>query len=79
MVAYVNGHTHHNAVSSYTRPKSSKYRSGFWQINTASHVDWPQQSRTIQFMDNRDGTLSIFGTILNTAASVKPPNPGPTH
>ena len=76
VVAYVNGHTHHNAVSSYTRPKSSKYRSGFWQINTASHVDWPQQSRTIQFMDNRDGTLSIFGTILNTAASVKPPKPG---
>ncbi|MFN8126277.1 MAG: metallophosphoesterase [Candidatus Nanopelagicales bacterium] len=76
VVAYVNGHTHHNAVSSYTRPKGSKYRSGFWQINTASHVDWPQQSRTVQFMDNHDGTLSIFGTILNTAASVKAPKPG---
>ena len=41
---------------------------GFWQINTASHIDWPQQSRLIEVMDNRDGTLSIFGTMLDSAA-----------
>ena len=72
VVAYVNGHTHHDAVNAY---KSSKGH-GFWQINTASHVDWPQQSRTIQFFDNHDGSLSIFGTILDTAASIKAPKPG---
>ena len=74
VVAYVNGHTHHNAVRAFNR--TGKVKGGFWQINTASHVDFPQQSRTVQFMDNRDGTLSIFGTILNTAASVKAPKPG---
>ena len=72
VVAYVNGHTHHDAVNAY---KGSKGH-GFWQINTASHVDWPQQSRTIQFFDNHDGSLSIFGTILDTAASIKAPKPG---
>ena len=76
VVAYVNGHTHHNAVNAYKQPKSSKFKGGFWQINTASHVDWPQQSRTIQLFDNQDGTLSIFGTILDTAASVEAPAPG---
>ena len=49
---------------------------GFWEINTASHIDWPQQSRLIEVMDNRDGTLSIFGTILDSAAPAAAPAPG---
>jgi hypothetical protein len=48
-----------------------------WQINTASHIDWPQQSRLIELMDNRDGTLSLFGTLLDAAAPVEAPAPGP--
>ena len=36
---------------------------GFWEINTASHIDWPQQARIVEIVDNGDGTLSIFGTI----------------
>ena len=27
---------------------------GLWEINTASHMDWPQQSRIIEIADNRD-------------------------
>ena len=49
---------------------------GFWEIATASHVDYPQQSRTIEIMDNRDGTLSLFGTILDSAAPAAAPAPG---
>ena len=41
VIAYVAGHTHANRVDFY---KGRKGR-GFWQINTASHIDWPQQSR----------------------------------
>lgn len=76
VVAYVNGHTHHNKVKAFKQPAKSQYRGGFWEVNTASHVDWPQQSRTVEFFDNNDGTLSIFGTILDTAASVAAPAPG---
>ena len=50
---------------------------GFWQINTASHIDWPEQARLIEIMDNRDGTLSLFGTMLDSAAPVAAPAPGP--
>jgi hypothetical protein len=50
---------------------------GFWEINTASHIDWPQQSRLVEVMDNRDGTLSIFGTVLDSAAPPAAPAPGP--
>lgn len=66
VIAWVNGHTHRNEVIAHR--KSGR---GFFEINTASHIDWPQQSRTIEIMDNDDGTLSIFGTILDSAAPVK--------
>jgi metallophosphoesterase (TIGR03767 family) len=72
VIAYVTGHTHRNDVR-FFRGRRGR---GFWEINTASHIDWPQQSRLIEIMDNRDGTLSIFGTILDSAAPQAPPPPG---
>ena len=41
VIAYVSGHTHANRVDFF---KGGKGR-GFWEINTASHIDWPEQSR----------------------------------
>jgi metallophosphoesterase (TIGR03767 family) len=72
VIAFVAGHTHDNAIR-FFRGRRGR---GFWEINTASHVDWPQQSRLIQVLDNRDGTLSIFGTILDSAAPQAAPAPG---
>ena len=72
MVAYVSGHTHANRVDFFKGRRGA----GFWEINTASHIDWPEQSRTIEVMDNRDGTLSLFGTILDSAAPTAAPPPG---
>ncbi len=40
---------------------------GFWEINTASHIDYPQQARIIEIADNVDGTWSIITTILDHA------------
>jgi metallophosphoesterase (TIGR03767 family) len=73
VIAYVAGHTHANAVRFFRGGKGH----GFWQVNTASHVDYPQQSRLLEVFDNRDGTLSIFGTILDSAAPQAAPAPGP--
>ncbi len=64
VVLWVNGHTHVNAVFAHKRASGG----GFWELNTASHIDWPQQSRLVEILDNRDGTLSVFGTILDFAA-----------
>lgn len=63
VVAWVNGHTHDNVV----RPHAREGGGGFWEINTASHIDWPQQSRLIELMDNQDGSLSIFCTMVDHA------------
>jgi metallophosphoesterase (TIGR03767 family) len=73
VIAYVAGHTHANRIEFFR----SRRGHGFWQINTASHIDWPEQSRLIEVMDNRDGTLSLFGTIVDSAAPVRAPAPGP--
>jgi metallophosphoesterase (TIGR03767 family) len=72
VIAYVSGHTHANRVDFFKGAKGH----GFWQINTASHIDWPEQSRTIEVMDNRDGTLSLFATMLDSAAPAAAPPPG---
>jgi metallophosphoesterase (TIGR03767 family) len=69
VVLWVNGHTHINAVIPHK--KSGGAGGGFWELNTASHIDWPQQSRLVEILDNRDGTLSVFGTVLDFDA----PNP----
>ncbi len=61
VVAWVNGHTHRNQVTAHMRPGGG----GLWEINTASHCDWPQQSRLIEIADNHDGTLSIFATMVD--------------
>jgi metallophosphoesterase (TIGR03767 family) len=64
VVAWVNGHTHQNQVWAHARPDGS---GGFWEINTASHIDFPQQSRLVELVDNHDGTLSIFTTMVDHA------------
>jgi uncharacterized repeat protein (TIGR01451 family) len=48
----------------------------WWEINTSAVADWPHQHRLVDVMDNRDGTLSIFGTVLDHASPATAPPPG---
>jgi metallophosphoesterase (TIGR03767 family) len=74
VIGFVNGHEHNNRVNAFERKDGQgKTLGGFWQINTASHIDWPQQSRTIDVVDDRDGNLSLFGTVIDQGGA---PNPG---
>lgn len=65
VVGWVNGHTHTHQVWAHTRGDGT---GGFWEINTAAHIDFPQQARLIEVADNTDGTLSIFTTVIDHAA-----------
>ena len=66
VIAWVAGHSHVNSVDAYPRPGGG----GFWSIRVAAEADWPQQSRLIEVFDNNDGTLSIFGSILDHLSPV---------
>ncbi|MFI5561545.1 TIGR03767 family metallophosphoesterase [Amycolatopsis japonica] len=65
VLAWVNGHTHHNKITPHVG-KTAKQ--GFWEINTASHIDFPQHARIIEVADNADGTLSLFTTLIEAEA-----------
>lgn len=74
VIAYVAGHTHENTLSDFDRADGGP--GDFWGIETASLIDSPPQNRLIELMDNCDGTLSIFGTTLDSSAPVRAPAPG---
>jgi len=61
VVAWLNGHTHINTIQAHQRAGGG----GFWEITTASCIDFPQQQQTVEIVDNRDGTLSLFTTVLD--------------
>ncbi|RMB86326.1 TIGR03767 family metallophosphoesterase [Streptomyces shenzhenensis] len=64
VLAWVNGHIHRNAIT----PHAAAGNRSFWEISTASHVDHPQLARVIELVDNKDGTLSLFTTLVESAA-----------
>ncbi|RLA60015.1 MAG: hypothetical protein DRQ89_13375 [Epsilonproteobacteria bacterium] len=72
VILYVSGHTHMNRIDAYTTGGGS----GFWEVTTSSTVEWPQQSRLLEIMDNQDGSLSIFATVIDPFAGLEAPPTG---
>jgi metallophosphoesterase (TIGR03767 family) len=66
VVMWMNGHSHVCRV--FPHPDPLGRTGGFWEVNTPSHIDYPQQSRVVELADNKDGTLSIFATLVDHAA-----------
>jgi metallophosphoesterase (TIGR03767 family) len=66
VVAWLNGHTHVHRVTAVSNGSGDP--AGFWQITTASHIDWPQQARIVEFLATADG-LAIACTVIDSAAA----------
>jgi hypothetical protein len=69
VIAWFAGHVHRHHVEWVGSKIEDK---GFWQIETSSHVDWPQQSRTIEIVETATGEIFIALTTIDHAA-------GPTY
>lgn len=65
VVAWINGHSHLNRITPHAHPTPHR---AFWEINTASHIDYPHHARLVELTDNHDGTLSVFATLIESAA-----------
>ena len=63
VIAWLIGHTHDNRIRPVPGPDAA--HPGYWEIMTSAIADWPSQSRTIELVDNGDGTLSIFATLID--------------
>ncbi|SEN53307.1 metallophosphoesterase, PPA1498 family [Actinacidiphila rubida] len=65
VVAWINGHSHVNKITPHRHAAAAR---SFWEVNTASHVDYPHHARVIELVDNHDGTLSLFTTLIESGA-----------
>lgn len=74
LLMWVAGHRHVNAVKAFESPDPVHApENGFWQVETSSLRDFPQQLRMFDIKLNSDYTISIFTTNVDPAA--KPGTP----
>lgn len=82
VVAWIAGHTHLHSVRPFkvmggqgsngtmqvdVACKVAGACTGFWQIETASLIDYPQEQRLIELFDNGDGTGTLRAPVLTHA------------
>jgi 3',5'-cyclic AMP phosphodiesterase CpdA len=73
VLAHVDGHEHGNLVIDHRCEDPGQGPNRFWEISTAAHIDWPQQSRMIELVRGSDGRLALVATMLDHSGA---PNPG---
>ena len=67
VLCWLAGHRHVNTVKAFKPAKDDPLENGFWQIETSSLHDFPQQFRTIQVHLNSDYTISIVAINVDPA------------
>jgi histone deacetylase complex regulatory component SIN3 len=73
---WISGHRHLNTVKAFVSPDPTKPEKGFWQVETSSLHDFPQQFRTFEIYLNSDYTISI--KTINIDPAVKAGTPAAT-
>jgi metallophosphoesterase (TIGR03768 family) len=63
-IMWIAGHRHLNTVKAFPGPTPEQ---GFWQVETSSLRDFPQQFRTFEIYLNSDNTISIVTTNVDPA------------
>jgi metallophosphoesterase (TIGR03768 family) len=67
LIMWISGHRHMNTVKAFISPDPAHPEKGFWQVETASLRDFPQQFRTFEIYLNSDNTISIVTTDVDPA------------
>ena len=67
LVLWIAGHRHLNTVTALKSPDPKRPELGFWQVETASLREFPQQFRTFEIVRNSDNTVSIMTTNVDPA------------
>jgi metallophosphoesterase (TIGR03767 family) len=62
VILWLAGHEHRHHVE-WIGPE--KEENGFWLVETASHIDWPQQSRTVEVVRSADGDIYIGLSVVD--------------
>lgn len=71
LIMWMSGHRHMNTITPQIHP-TDPTRS-FWEVETSSLRDFPQQFRTFRICRNSDNTISIIVTNIDPAVAAKSP------
>lgn len=69
LILWTAGHRHLNHVAAFKSPDDSRPELGFWQVETSSLRDYPQQFRMFEIVRNSDDTVSILTTDVDPAVA----------
>jgi metallophosphoesterase (TIGR03768 family) len=67
LIMWIAGHRHLNTVKAFVSPDPAHPEKGFWQVETSSLRDFPQQFRTFEIYLNSDNTISMVTTDVDPA------------
>ena len=68
LILWMSGHVHRNAITPQPDPNGDP-NYGFWEVETPSLRDFPQQLRRFQIVRNSDNNISIFAIDVDTAVN----------
>ena len=60
LILWVSGHRHLNNVTAFASTDTAHPENSFWEVETKSLREFPEQFRTFDIMRNSDNTLSII-------------------
>jgi metallophosphoesterase (TIGR03768 family) len=68
LLMWISGHRHVNTVKAFVSPnKATAPEKGFWQVETSSLRDFPQQFRAFEIFINSDYSISIEAVNVDVA------------
>ncbi|ABD05505.1 Twin-arginine translocation pathway signal [Rhodopseudomonas palustris HaA2] len=69
LLMWIAGHRHLNVVKAFPSADPDRPEQGFWQVETCSLRDFPQQFRTFEIRLNADDTVSIEAMNVDIAVA----------
>jgi len=69
LILWISGHFHQNTVTAQPSPDAAHPELGFWEVETASLRDFPEEFRTFDIRRNSDNTISIIITNVDPAVA----------
>lgn len=71
LVALIDGHEHRNRITPH---RGAVPGTGFWEITTASHIEWPQEARLIELLATPGGLAIVTRMIQHDAPTAVAPD-----
>jgi hypothetical protein len=73
LLLWMCGHTHQNNIIPQPSPDTNSPEYGFWEVQTASLRDFPQEFRAWEILRNTDNSISILVTDIDPEETTNSP------